>query len=251
MATRPSFIIDADWKLLCDKYNNDQKINNIIKRIENGYPIQYAIGNVEFLKNKILVNKNVLVPRFETEILVDKLIKYIKKYEFKNFNILDLCTGSGCIAISLKKEFSNANITAIDISYRALLVAKKNAKINDVKISFKRKNVLSSLSKKNMYSILVSNPPYVKLGEEVSRETNYEPRKALYPGKDDIVFYKKILEQSKYLLYKKSIIAFEIGSTQAERICKFAKKIYPKSVIAIEKDYNGYDRFIFIFNECE
>ena len=251
MVTRPSFIIDADWKLLKEKYKGDKKLERIIKKIENNYPIQYLIGYVDFYKNKIFVNKNVLIPRFETELLVDKLIKYIAKYEFKNPDILDLCTGSGCIAISLKNGVEGARVFAIDKSFKALRIAKKNARKNRVRIGFKRQDILKNINVNNNFSIIVSNPPYVKLDEEVSLNTRFEPNMALYPGKDDLVFYKKILDKSSDILYNKNIIAFEIGSTQAKEICKYASKLYPKAKIEVEQDYNGYDRFIFIFNNCE
>lgn len=251
MMTRPSFIIDADWKLLLKKYKSEKKLKKIVNKIESVYPIQYVIGYVDFMKNKIFVNKHVLVPRFETELLVDKLIKYIKKYEFTNPDIIDLCTGSGCIAISLKKEFNESNVLGVDKSLLALATARKNARFNKTKVKFKYSNVLKKKKYNQKFSILVSNPPYVKLDEEVSANTKYEPKMALYPGSDDIIFYKKILDNSTSLLYEKNIIAFEIGSEQAQGICKYAKKIYPKALISVENDYNNFNRFIFIFNNCE
>lgn len=249
MRTRPSFIQEVDYKLLIEKYGTGKKLDRIIKKIENDYPIQYAIGYVDFLNCKILVNKWVLVPRFETELFVHKLIEYIKKEELSKDTILDLCTGSGCIAVSLKKELPDSLVIGIDKSIMALKMASKNARLNKTNVKFARKNVLKSIHFPHKFSVLVSNPPYVKLNEEVSSNTRYEPKMALYPGEDDIIFYKKILDNSKTLLYKKNIIAFEIGSTQATRICSYAKKIYPNSKIEVQKDYNGYDRFIFIFNE--
>ena len=251
MITRPSFIFEAEWKELTKRYKNEKKLKRVIKKIENNYPVQYAIGNVDFYKNKILVNKNVLIPRFETELLVDKLIKYINEFDFKNGNILDLCTGSGCIAISLKKVFNNFNVYAVDKSIKALRVAKKNTKINKTSIKLYRKNILKPLCFKNKFSIIVSNPPYVKIDEEVSENTKYEPKIALYPGNDDLIFYKRILDLSKEIVYKKNIIAFEIGSTQAYDVCNYAQNIFPNAKIVIEKDYNNYDRFVFIFNNCE
>jgi len=249
--TKPSFISEADWKCLCEKYKSQRVLEKTVKRIENNYPIQYAIGNVEFYNSKIIVNKNVLIPRFETELLVEKLIKYIKNFDLEKESVLDLCTGSGCIAISLKKELKNAKIVGIDKSYSALSVALKNAKLNKVDIDFNRMDVLKNFNIKKKFSVLVSNPPYVRVDEEVSINTKYEPQMALFPGEDDIIFYKKILDNAKNILYEKNIIAFEIGSTQAERICKYASKIYKDAKIIVEQDYNGFDRFIFIFNNCE
>lgn len=249
MRTRPSFIQEIDYKLLLKKYGNGKKLDKIIKKIENDYPVQYAIGNVEFLNNEILVNKWVLIPRFETELFVHKLTEYIKKENLQTERILDLCTGSGCIAISLKKEFSGSYVVGVDKSIMALNVARRNAKHNKVSIKLKKKDILKNTKYPYKFSVLVSNPPYVKLEEEVSKNTKYEPKKALYPGEDDIIFYKKILDYSKQILYKKNIIAFEIGCTQATKICSYAKKIFPEARIIVEKDYNNYDRFVFIFNE--
>ena len=250
MQTKPSFINENDYKCLIEKYNG-KKLERIINKVENNYPIQYAIGYVPFLDTKIIVNKSVLIPRFETELLVYLLKEYIKKCDFNNANIIDLCTGSGCIAISLKKEFPTFSVFGVDKSIKAIRLAKKNAKINNQRIIFRKKDVLKSLEFDKKFSILVANPPYVKKDEFVTENTKFEPKMALFPGEDDIIFYKKILDNSKNLLYKKNIIAFEIGSTQSSRICEYAKKIYPNSEIVVRNDYNNYDRFIFIFNNCE
>lgn len=247
---KPSFVSDVDWKCLVNKYN-EKKLKKVVKKIENDYPIQYVIGNVPFLDCVIDVKKSVLIPRFETELLVDKLKKIIKDNALENSNMLDLCTGSGCIAISLKKTFSLCDMTAADKSYVALRIARKNAKKNNVKIKFIKKDILKNKKYFKKYSVIVANPPYVKLDEEVSKNTKYEPKIALYPGKDDIIFYKRILEVSESIAYKKNIIAFEIGSSQSERICKYVRKIFKDAKIVVEKDYNQFDRFIFIFNNCE
>ena len=247
---RPSFISEADWKCLTKKYN-EKKLKKVVKKIEKDYPIQYAVGNVQFLDSVIDVSKSVLIPRFETELLVDKLRKYIKNNNLQNSSILDLCTGSGCIAVTLKKSNPNADVVAVDKSIKALTVAKINAKKNNVKINFLRKDVLKKCSFKQRFSIIVSNPPYVKLNEPVSPNTKYEPQMALYPGEDDIIFYKKIIDMSLDITYPKSIIAFEIGSTQSGAICKYAKKVLKDAKIVVEKDYNNFARFIFIFNNCE
>lgn len=250
MKTRPSFIGNADWNALLEKYNEDE-LDNIYEKLLNDYPIQYLIGDVDFLNTKIIVNENVLIPRYETELLVSKLIDYIKKFNLDSSNILDLCTGSGCISISLKKNLSNSNVTGVDISIDAINVAKNNASLNQVDVEFMGKDVLSDYNYNKKFSVIVSNPPYVKLDEEVSNNTKYEPKMALYPGEDDTLFYKKILDNSKNILEKKSIIAFEIGMSQAEDIIKYAKNIYRDARIEVQKDYNNRDRFIFIFNNCE
>lgn len=213
--------------------------------------MQYAIGDVDFLHSKILVDERVLVPRFETELLLVKLIGYIRKYNFDACDILDICTGSGCIAISLKKEFESSRVSAFEKSTVALEVAKMNANINGVDIEFVECDILKEKIFDKKYSIVVSNPPYVKLDEIVSSNTKFEPAMALYPGEDDILFYKRILDESKGNLLDKFIIAFEIGSSQATKIVEYAKNLYENANIVVEKDYNNYDRFVFIFNNCE
>lgn len=247
---KPSFISIPDFECLEKKYSG-KKLEKEIKKIKNGYPVQYSIGYVDFLDTKILVDKRVLIPRFETELLVYKLRDYIKKYNLEKSNIVDFCSGSGCIGISLKKTFVESNVFCVEKSVGAIINARNNSKINNTKIIFFKKDVLKKLSFKNKFSVLISNPPYVRLDEYVTPNTKYEPYIALYPGSDDILFYKKILDNAKDVLYPKNIIAFEIGSTQAERVCEYAKKIFPNANISVEKDYNNFDRFIFIFNNCE
>ena len=247
--TRPSFINELDWSLLEKKYK-DKKLKRIVKKIENNYPVQYAIGNVDFLNCNYLVNKSVLVPRFETEILVDKLIKYIDKYDLTMDSILDICTGSGCIGITLGKNYPQAEVTGIDKSLRALFVAHMNSIRNKQKIHLIKRDILKKKIK-GKYSVIVSNPPYLIKGCPVTPNTKYEPKIALYTKESDIEFYIRILDLSKDITYPKNIIAFEIGEDQAERICKYAKSIYQKANIFVEKDYNGFDRYIFIFNNCE
>ncbi len=239
-------ITSLDYKLLTEKYKGS-KLASIIKKIEEeDYPVQYAIGNVQFYYNFIHVDERVLIPRFETELLVDKLLKYIKIRKLENSNIVDICTGSGCIAISLKKNLENSKVEAIDISNDALKVARLNAKLNKVDITFMEKDILKENIKDAKYSVIVSNPPYVKSGEIVSNNTKYEPKIALYPGEDDIIFYKRILDLSKNMLNSRGIIAFEIGATQGESIIKYTRKIYPQAKIDLEKDYNNLERYIFI-----
>jgi len=245
MLTRPSFINHLDFELLKAKFITDESLQEAIDKIQNNYPVQYLIGDVEFMDMKILVNPSVLIPRFETELLVQKAISYIDKFNLGN-KIVDLCTGSGCIALYLKKHYPCSKVQAYDISDDALIVAKNNSKLNNLHIEFCKEDILNYDKYEKDIDVLISNPPYVKLNEEVSENTKYEPQIALYAGEDDIVFYKKILINTKPFMAKKFIIAFEIGATQANDICIFAKELYPNAIIKVEKDFNNYDRFIFI-----
>lgn len=232
------------------KYSKKEEIEENLKQLEKGMPVQYIIGNVDFYGNIIEVNKNVLIPRFETEQLVEKSINYINKY-FNSPNIIDIGTGSGCIAITLKKEIENATIDALDISKEALKVAQKNATNNNVNINFIEGNILDPLNKK--YDIIISNPPYIAPNDKEVMDIvkDYEPHNALYAPNNGLYFYEEIIKNSKRVLNDKFMIAFEIGYKQAADIKKIANKYYPKAKVLIEKDLNNLDRFIFILETSE
>lgn len=229
------------------KYLEKDKLEEGIALLKKGIPVQYIVGNVDFYGNIIRVNKNVLIPRFETELLVDKTIKRINKY-FNNklIRILELGTGSGCIAISLKKEI-NSIIDAIDISKEALSVAIDNAKINNVDINFMLADMTTYKDKK--YDVIISNPPYIKKDELImDMVKDNEPNIALYADDNGLYYYKKIIDNINYLTNDKYLICFEIGYTQGKYIEEYAKDNLSDITVSIEKDYNDRDRFIFITN---
>lgn len=229
------------------KYLKEENLEEAIKRLEKGEPVQYIVGEVDFFGNIIKVNKNVLIPRFETEELVYKTIEYIKKYFKKSIKIVDLGTGSGCIAITLKKKLPNSIVHAVDISKEALEVAKYNARINNVNINFYLGDMLEPLTDK--YDCIISNPPYIAHDEEVMDIVkNNEPHVALYANDNGLENYKKILKNANKYLNDKYLIAFEIGATQANKVFKLAKRYFPNDSIIIEKDMQNRDRFIFITN---
>ncbi len=229
------------------KYVDKCKQEEAFKLLKLGYPVQYIIGNVCFYGYDFDVNENVLIPRFETEILIEKLLNYMKKYGFNKPFIADLGTGSGAIAITLKKEYE-CKVDAYDISSKALEVAKLNSIKNNVDINFIKHDIRCKLD--NKYDVLVSNPPYISKNEEVEDIVkNNEPNLALYADNDGLEFYEKILSYSKAVLNKKNIIAFEIGMTQGIYIKEYASNIFPDALITIEQDLTGKDRYIFIINE--
>lgn len=216
------------------------------KKMLKGYPIQYLIGYSNFYGYKFLINKNTLIPRFETEFLVEKTINYIKKYLPKVKKIIDLGTGSGCIAITLYKKIP-ISIEGVDISLKALKVAKKNNVINSTNVNFYKYNILKEL--KGKYDVIISNPPYISKTEIIEYSVKkYEPKKALYAKEEGLKYYKKILTNSVNHLNKKSLIAFEIGRNQADKVKEIAKRVFPKSTIIVEKDLNNKNRYLFIFN---
>ena len=218
-------------------------IEDAIKRYENGEPVQYIVGDVDFYGNTINVDKRVLIPRFETEGLCEIALKYLTN---TNLNVIDLGTGSGCIPITLKKKLPNINIDAVDISSDALELAKENAKLNNVVINFIHGDMLKPLNKK--YDCIISNPPYIAYDEEVMDIVkNNEPNNALYADNDGLYFYKEILKGAKDYLKDKYYIFFEMGYNQGERIKEIALK-YLDCNVEIKKDLQGFDRYVIIRN---
>lgn len=229
------------------KYLPSDKLEDGIKRLNNGEPVQYIVGNVDFYGYKINVNKNVLIPRFETEELVFKTINLIKKNLNKNIKVLDIGTGSGCISIALKKEIPGLDITAVDISEDALVVAKNNALENNCEINFIKSDLFNNIDDK--YDLIISNPPYISYDEQIMDIVKKnEPHLALYAKNNGLYFYEEIIKNSSNYLNDKNIIAFEIGYLQANEIKKMAHKYYPNANIIIEKDIQEKDRFVFIIN---
>lgn len=237
-------LTDIDKKLLQEKYPDQMEFVN--QKLAENYPVQYLIGNVNFYGYQINVDERVLIPRFETEMLVEETIKLIKLY-IKEPHILDIGTGSGCIAISLSKEL-NTTIDAIDISKNALEVATENAVLNHANVNFYNLDI-TNCDLKSTYNVIISNPPYVSFDEEVDPSTKYEPQIALYANNHGLAFYEIILKQAHQVLTKPSLIAFEIGASQKDDLIDMAKTIYPHALITIKNDLQNRPRYCFIVNE--
>ena len=226
------------------KYLPKEKLEEGLKKLNEGKPVQYIVGNVNFYGNILKVNENVLIPRFETETLVEKTTNYAKKYLKEPLTILDIGTGSGAIAITLKKNL-NSSVDALDISKKALKIAEENAKLNNVNINFIHSNMLEKIEKK--YDIIISNPPYIAYDEEIEEIVkNNEPHIALYANNNGLEYYEIILKDVKKHINKPGIIAFEIGMNQGNKIKEIAEKYLKNYDFSIEKDLTGKDRFIFI-----
>lgn len=235
-------------KYLYKYLDNKEEFLDGIDRLINGEAVQYIVGNVNFYGFTMKVNPSVLIPRFETEELVNKTLGYLKKYFNYEIDIIDIGTGSGCIAISLKKLLSNNKVTAIDISDKALELAKENARINETEINFYLSDVFSSVVGK--FDLLISNPPYIDYKDPDVMEVvkNNEPSVALYASNRGLEFYEKILKDAPKYLKEKNMIALEIGMGQGEKVKSLAKQAFPNSVVKIEKDMQEKERFVFIFN---
>ena len=192
-----------------------------IKRLTLGEPIQHITHQQEFMKLNFYVNEDVLIPRQDTEILVEEVIKIAKKINAKS--ILDMCTGSGAIAVSLAKYLPNTEITAIDISKKSLEIAKKNAKSNEVEnqITFIESDLFDKIPNEK-YDIIVSNPPYIKKDviKTLTKEVQKEPEIALDGGIDGLDFYRKIVKQAENHLKYKGYICLEIGYDQRQDVIK-------------------------------
>jgi len=200
------------------------------------------------------VNEQVLIPRPETEVLVEKTLELISQHNFKT--ILDIGTGSGNIAIALAESNPDLNIEAVDISSGAIETAAGNAKINNVKskIKFHQADCLGDLfwDKAAIYDVIISNPPYVEINElsTLQKEiTDFEPRIALTPGDDSLIFYKIICNRAKSKLNRPGLLAFEIGYNQADSVAEIIRINYKTAQISVHKDYAGVDRIVFGFIE--
>lgn len=213
------------------------------KKVANGTPLQYILGSKEFYGINFLVNENVLIPRPETELVVDHIIK---EYKGKDVKILDIGTGSGAIAISLAINLKRSKIEAVDISKKALEVAMENAKLLNVleRISFTQSDIFSTINS-NDYDCIVSNPPYISEREMRSLPTNVkkEPKLALYGGLDGLEFYKRIVDKSISYLKDGGLLIFEIGCNQGKSVSELMQQKGFGNV-KIKKDFNNLDRIV-------
>lgn len=235
------YIIVYDNKEI-DKQQQWQYFVNI-EKLTKGIPLQHITHRQEFMKMDFFVNENVLIPRPDTEILVEEVIKIAQKYNSPR--ILDLCTGSGAIAISLKKFVPNADITAVDISEKALEIAQKNAEKLEAKINFVKSDLFDKLDNKK-FDIIVSNPPYIRKDEikKLSEEVQKEPKIALDGGEDGLDFYRIIAEQAINYLKTGSFLCFEIGYNQKNDVIKIIEDEQNYKNTYCKKDLYGNDRII-------
>ena len=240
-------VLKSDF-LITEKNLIDLK--NIVKRLQKEEPIQYIIGNTEFYGLPFLVDKNTLIPRTETEELVAWVLDEIKVFtnnKITELSILDIGTGTGCIPISLAKNLTSLNISAIDISPEALLIAKQNAILNKVIIEFIELDILGAKSLPQEYDVIISNPPYVRELEKKEIKNNVlenEPHLALFVADENpLIFYNKIADLAKKQLSENGMLFFEINQYLGkETINMLVKKGFKN--IQLKKDLFGNDRMI-------
>ncbi|RDI53690.1 peptide chain release factor N(5)-glutamine methyltransferase [Flavobacterium glaciei] len=222
--------------------------NSILEQLKKEIPIQYLLGKTSFYGLDFEVNENVLIPRPETEELVEWIIESQKsKVKSQNIRILDIGTGSGCIAISLAKNLSNAQVFAIDVSKNALATSQKNAENNSVNVTFIHQNILETEDLQQQFDIIVSNPPYVRNLEKDEIKKNVldnEPHLALFVADDDaLIFYKKIAELAQQHLSENGQLFFEINQYLGKEMIDLLEKMNFK-IIELRKDIYGNDRML-------
>lgn len=215
----------------------------INKNINEDTPLSHLVGFDYFYDRKFKVTRDVLSPRIETEELIYKVLEYIKKSKKDSFRILDLCTGSGIIAITLKKEIVEkyTEIVASDISEKALSIAIENANNNNANITFIKSDLFDNISGK--FDLIISNPPYISYKDKITIKDsvlNYDPNLALFAEEDGIYFYRKIIENAVHYLSKDGVIFFEIGYDQKEKIFELGKN--NNFITTVYKDINDRDR---------
>lgn len=249
---------------LCNEYNIDlymEKDNEADPRVEkrfiegvyklkNNEPLNYVLGYSYFFGYKMKVDNRVLIPRFETEELIGLILSKIDEYykDYKEVVLADVGTGSGAIAIALKKEEPKLKVYASDISKEALEVANINAKNNEADITFFEGSMLDPLIDNDIkLDILVSNPPYIKQDELLDPSVkDYEPNVALFGGDDGLKFYRIIFENASKVMKDKGMLFFEIGYDQKDNLTILAKEYFKDAYVEVFKDINKKDRMLFI-----
>lgn len=240
---KPDYISKPDWEILTAKYHDN--MSYLKNKLNKKYPYQYLIGNVEFLNTIIDVDERVLIPRFETEVLVDKVISLAKSRFSEQINIIDLGTGSGCIIIALTKNL-NSHSEAIDINNESLQLASANALKNKVFIDFSQGDMTDALTK--TYDIIISNPPYIPFDGYVEESVKkYEPNIALYAKEEGLYYYKKIITNNISKLSEKGFMAFEVGDNLYNLLKEFLDSQNLKYQFI--NDYQKIPRYLFIFSE--
>lgn len=226
---------------------NKQEYLKWIDEVINGMPVQYITHNQQFMGLDFYVDENVLIPQPDTESLVEEAIKVIEQVEAENIEVLDLCTGSGAIAISIAHYNKKAKIAASDISKQSLEIAKKNAINNKVEIEFIESDLFEKIQNRK-FNIIVSNPPYIKsqVISTLDKEVQKEPYIALDGGKDGLVFYKEILKNVSNYLKKEGYILLEIGYDQENEVINLAKENNELKIITEKaiKDFGGNNRVL-------
>ena len=240
-------ISDSEFLTLYNREIEKEKellIEKAVQKRKERYPLQYILGEWDFYKYTFKVGEGVLIPRSDTEILVEKAVEYLKNT--KNPQVLDLCAGSGCIGISIAKDYPHSTVTLVEKFDKAFRYLEQNIKLNDAK-NAKALNgdVLKGDGGDGIYDLIVSNPPYIPPNEMdiISPETRFEPETALLGGEDGMLFYKAIIENYKKSLKKGGMLGFEVGINEDEAVANLLKEALFEN-ITVTKDFNGINRVV-------
>ena len=224
--------------------SDEEDLKEILQELKKGKPYQQILGHTEFYGNRFFVDENVLIPRPETEELLEITIQRLKKLKIKNLKILDVGTGSGIIPITLKKHFPDTEISAMDISEKALEIAQKNADFHKTEINFIQADYLNTNLTVN-YDVIISNPPYIGIDENTEIEDlvkGFEPNIALFsPTSDALIFYRKIAKDADKFLNEKGMIFLEINQKLGNETLELFKNFSESELV---KDLSGNDRFV-------
>lgn len=227
-------------------FRKNKEFNNCLERLINNEPLQYIIGKQEFMGLDFIVNEDVLIPRQDTEILVEEVINIMEKEQ--KTRVLDLCTGSGAIGISIAKYIDKAKITLADISKKALEIAKENAITNNEneKIEIIESDLFSELNEQNKFDIIVSNPPYIKseIIKTLEKQVQKEPIIALDGGTDGLDIYRRIIKEGYKYLEDAGYLCLEIGYDQKQDVTELINKSIKYQSVYSKKDLSGNDRII-------
>ena len=243
---------NKEYLMIHDDDEIEDGLNNIffekIERLKNHEPLQYVINKQEFMGFEFYIDKNVLIPQPDTENLVEEIIlltELLRKNEKTELRILDMCTGSGAIAISISKLIRNCLVYASDISKEALKIAEENSSRNQANVLFFESDLFGKISELYKFDIIVSNPPYIESNiiNTLSEEVQNEPIIALDGGEDGLDFYRKIVKESKKYLNSNGYLAFEIGYNQRAEVEKILEENGYKNIYS-RKDLAGNDRIV-------
>jgi len=240
---RLSLYLNKDTNLNSDK---SALLSSILKRRALGEPVQYILGKAEFMGLEFKVDKRALIPRPETEIMVEAAIEKLNLSGIASPRILDLGTGSGCIAIAIARLMPAADVWATDISASALQLARENAGLNKVKVKFARSDIFSAAELKNeKFDLIISNPPYIAEGDfhSLAKEISFEPQLALKAGRDGLNFYRRIISEAGVYLKENGLLIFEVGINQACFVKEMLEKKGFKQV-SLSRDYNNIERIV-------
>ena len=229
----------------------EEKFKELLKSLEKGEPLQYALKSTNFYGLDFYVDKRVLIPRFETEELVNNTNNYLNKYFNNNTKVLDLCSGSGCIGLTLKYLNKNLDVTLSDISSEAIDVATINKERLGLEVKIIESDLFQNIHGK--YDLIISNPPYISYQDKEIDELvlNNEPHLALFANNNGLEYYDKILSICEKYLNDKYLIAFEIGYNQESDVINLANKYLRNTKIITKKDMEGKPRMVFIFKNID